>query len=207
MRIFLTISSFTSLFISEQSGTNAHVLSISGGLLPQAGEAGRRDEPRPPRQWLWAWAQTDSAVQWTHPQSLSEWEHPPKESQWLAGASTRWLTVSELEVSLSFFFALGNKLLPHIEAIDPEPPGSGLKGSSRGASGVSKWSLYGRRPIWAFQLYIVKNLLLGGDQLKEIVAPKMWLAFEACKCREYCTVCVCAGGKKREIYLWTSNCT
>lgn len=29
------------------------------------------------------------------------------------------------------FFALGNKLLPHIEATDPEPPGSGLKGSTR----------------------------------------------------------------------------
>ena len=30
-----------------------------------------------------------------------------------------------------FFFALGNKLLPHIEAIDPEPPGCGRTGSAR----------------------------------------------------------------------------
>lgn len=29
----------------------------------------------------------------------------------------------------------------------------------------------------------------------------MWLAFEACKCRESCTVYVCAGGKKRNIPL------
>lgn len=29
----------------------------------------------------------------------------------------------------------------------------------------------------------------------------MWLAFEACKCRESCTVYVCAGAKKRNIPL------
>lgn len=37
---------------------------------------------------------------------------------------------------------------------------------------------------------------------KSSSSKKMWLAFEACKCRESCTVCVCARGeKKRGIYL------
>lgn len=37
---------------------------------------------------------------------------------------------------------------------------------------------------------------------KSSSSKKMWLAFEACKCRESCTVCVCASGeKKRGIYL------
>lgn len=127
----LTLPVSPSLFISEQNGTDGDVLSIAGGLFPQAGETGRGDD-EPPRQWLWAWAQADSAVQRTHPQSLSEWERPPKESQRLAGAPSspkRGLAVAEW--TFLSFLALGNKLLPHIEAIDPEPPGSGLKGSTR----------------------------------------------------------------------------
>lgn len=129
------VSPLPSLFVSGQGGTDAGVLSITGRLLPQAGEAGRRDEPRPPREWLWAWTQADSAVQRTHPQSLSEWERPPKESQRLAGAPSSPKCVN----FFSFFFALGNKLLPHIEAIDPEPPGSGLQGSTRrGGWGVGR---------------------------------------------------------------------
>lgn len=76
----------SSLFVSEQSGTDAGVLSNTARVFPQAGEAGGRDGPRLPRQGLRAWAQADFAVQWTRPQSVSAWERPTKESQRLAGA-------------------------------------------------------------------------------------------------------------------------
>lgn len=111
-------------FSSEQSGADQD---IAGRLLPQAGEAGRRDEPRTHRRGLRAWAQADSAVQWTRPQSLSEWERLSKESQWLA-APKMWTDI----YTIFFFLALGNNLLPHIEANGPEPPASELTEERRG---------------------------------------------------------------------------
>lgn len=101
-------ASLSSLF-SEPRGALVGAPFVTGRLFPQAAEGGGYDEPRPPRQWLWAWPQADFTLQWTHPESLSAWERPPKESQRLAGTPsgpTRGLAVAGWNF---IFFALGNK--------------------------------------------------------------------------------------------------